>query len=127
MPQIAEIDTPAVLIDTSIVRRNLERAQAHIVGGGLTNLPHIKTHKLPGFARMQLELGATGITCQKLSEAGVMAGHGLDDILITYNILGANKLKRLRALAERIRLTVCADNAVVVEALAGAMTGAASG
>jgi len=61
--------------------------------------PHIKTHKLPRFAQQQVALGAVGITCQKLGEAEVMADAGLTDILLPYNILGASKLERLRALA----------------------------
>ena len=125
MPEIEKIDTPAVLIDVSLAEKNLARAQDHITARGMLARPHIKTHKLPRFAHRQIELGATGITCQKLSEAEVMAGHGIDDILITYNILGEGKLGRLRALADKIDLSVCADNAHVVSSLAGAMSGAA--
>lgn len=125
MQTLDNIDTPAVLIDTAIAERNLARAQLHIASRGMRVRPHIKTHKLPSFARRQIELGAHGITCQKLSEAEVMANHGISDILITYNILGAGKLKRLRALAERILVGVCLDNAPTIDGLAAAMAGIA--
>ena len=106
-------DTPAVLIDLSQAEANLMRAQAYADAQGFTLRPHIKTHKLPRFAKAALELGAKGITCQKIGEAEVMADAGIGDILITYNILGARKLERLKALAGRVTLAVVADGAAV--------------
>lgn len=120
MMRIADLETPSVLIDLDVMEANLRRWQAHCDKAGLANRPHIKTHKIPDFARRQVALGAVGITCQKLGEAEVMADAGLDDILITYNLLGAAKLARAVALARRVRLSVVADNAVVVEGLSDA-------
>ena len=117
-------DTPAVLIDLSKAEANLMRAQAFADAQGFTLRPHIKTHKLPRFAKAALEMGAKGITCQKIGEAQVMADAGIGDILITYNIVGARKLERLRALAERVKLAVVADNATVVDGYAAAFTDA---
>lgn len=117
------IETPAVLVDLDIVERNIARAEAHFASIGVAHRPHIKTHKIPRFAAAQVAAGATGITCQKVGEAEVMANGGLDDILITYNIMGDSKLKRLRALADRIKMAVTVDNAVVVEGLAQAFAG----
>jgi D-serine deaminase-like pyridoxal phosphate-dependent protein len=112
-------ETPAIVIDEAVARRNIARFQAHLDGHGVKSRPHIKTHKLPLFARAQIEAGAKGITCQKIGEAEVMADAGLDDILITFNILGPAKLARLKALAGRIaRLAVTADSAVTVDGLA---------
>lgn len=118
--RIADLDTPSVLIDLDVLEANLRRWQAHCDKAGLANRPHIKTHKIPDFARRQVELGAVGITCQKLGEAEVMADAGLSDILITYNLLGAAKLARAVALARRIRLSVVADNVVVIDGLSDA-------
>jgi D-serine deaminase-like pyridoxal phosphate-dependent protein len=118
-------DTPCVVIDLDIAERNLERAQAHFDALGISMRPHIKTHKLPRFAKQQIGLGAGGITCQKLGEAEVMADAGLDDIFLPYNIVGPSKLARLRALARRVRLCVCADSAAVVAGYAGAFAGMA--
>ena len=120
--RIEDLETPVVLIDVDRVEANLARAQAFADKHELALRPHIKTHKLPRFARRQVELGAVGITCQKLGEAEVMADAGITDIFLPYNLLGAAKLDRLRALHNRIRITVTADNAVVVDGLAGAFT-----
>lgn len=123
MSTIDTLSTPAVLIDLDRVEANLKRAQDYADAHGLPLRPHIKTHKLPRFAKRQIELGAAGIACQKLGEAEVMADAGLNDILIPYNILGEEKLGRMRALARRIRLRVCADSLTTVDGYAGAMRG----
>lgn len=107
---IAELETPCVLIDIDQVDANLKRAQAHADANGYSLRPHIKTHKLPLFAKRQVELGAVGITVQKLGEGEVMADAGLTDIFLPYNIIGATKLARLRALNERVTLAVTADS-----------------
>ena len=110
-----------MLIDLDRVEANLRRAQAYADAHGLKLRPHIKTHKIPELARRQVELGAVGITCQKLGEAEVMADAGIDDILLTFNLLGRAKLQRLVALARRVRLSVTLDNAVVASELDAAM------
>lgn len=112
-----EVETPAVLIDLDIVERNIAKCQAHCQRLGYSLRPHIKTHKLPLPARAQIDAGATGITCQKISEAEVMVDAGFDDILISYNIVGEIKLNRLWALAQRVRLITCADSSAVVAGL----------
>lgn len=112
------VETPAVLVDLDIVERNIQRCQDQCDRLGVAIRPHIKTHKLPLLARAQLAAGAVGITAQKIGEAEVMADAGIDDILITYNIVGEHKLARLRRLADRCRLSVVADSAAVVDGLA---------
>lgn len=121
-----DLDTPAVIIDRNIADANLRRAQAYADEHGLKLRPHIKTHKLPFWARRQLELGAIGISCQKLGEAEVMADAGVADIFIPYNIVGHEKLERLGALHDRIAISVSADSAETIEGYAEAFTDAAS-
>lgn len=116
------LDTPVVLIDLDRVEANLKRAQDYADAHNLPLRPHIKTHKLPRFARRQIELGAVGITCQKLGEAEVMADAGITDIFLPYNIIGADKLARLKALHERITISVTADSSYVVAGLAKTFT-----
>ena len=116
------LDTPAVVIDIERVEANLARAQAYADTNRLNLRPHIKTHKLPRFARRQLELGAVGITCQKLGEAEVMADAGIADIFIPYNILGAEKLDRLASLHDRIAVSVSADSETTVAGYAARFT-----
>jgi len=112
-----QFGTPAVVIDLDVVERNIARVQALCEAAGVSNRPHIKTHKSPVIAAMQRDAGASGITCQKIGEAEVMADAGQDDILIAYNILGEEKLNRLGRLLERTKVTVAADNPTVVAGL----------
>ncbi|MDL2409603.1 D-TA family PLP-dependent enzyme [Rhizobium calliandrae] len=116
---LTAIDTPAVLVDLDIAQRNIERFQRYADEHHLRLRPHIKTHKLPALAEMQLNAGAVGITCQKLSETEAMAdgSSAIRDVLITYNIVGQTKLKRLRMLAERIKVSVVADSITVIQGL----------
>lgn len=126
MPDITSIETPAFVIDERIALKNIRAAQAHCDAAGLKLRVHIKTHKLVHFAKAQIAAGAVGINCQKIGEAEVMAEGGLDDILITYNILGAKKLARLKALSGKVkRLSVTADSEEVVAGLSSTFTGAA--
>jgi len=121
-----EIGTPIAVVDLDVTERNIARLQSKLDGLGLGNRPHVKTHKSPELAKLQIAAGARGITVQKLGEAEVMAAAGIDDILITYNLLGAEKMSRLAALVSRgVRMTCAADNALVVQNLAraGAMAG----
>src|SRR3954467_7547842 len=106
--------TPAAVIDMDRVERNIARIQAACDAAGVANRPHIKTHKSPMLAKLQIAAGAKGITCQKLGEAEVMAEAGIDDILISYNLLGEEKMARLAALQGKAHMTVACDNSVVV-------------
>jgi D-serine deaminase-like pyridoxal phosphate-dependent protein len=121
----AEFGTPAVVIDLDRVERNIARVQALCAAAGVANRPHIKTHKSPLLARMQMTAGAHGITAQKLGEAEVMADGGIDDILISYNLIGEAVVGRLGALLKRSNITVAADNATVIAGLG--LAGAAAG
>lgn len=119
-----EFGTPTAVIDMDRVERNIARVQAACDAAGVANRPHIKTHKSPILAKLQIKAGARGITCQKLGEAEVMADAGIDDILISYNLLGDEKMARLGALRARIDVTVAADNPVVVADLTKAAAAA---
>ncbi|MBV9531732.1 MAG: alanine racemase, partial [Bradyrhizobium sp.] len=105
--------TPCAVVDMDKVDRNVARVQAMCDAAGVANRPHIKTHKSPLLAKMQIAAGARGITCQKLGEAEVMADAGISDILISYNLLGDEKMARLGALQAKASVTVAADNPVV--------------
>ena len=124
MPTIHDLDTPSILIDAARAEANIARAQAHADRNGLKLRPHIKTHKLPYWAKKQVAAGAVGITCQKIGEAEVMADAGLTDIFLPYNILGRAKLERLKALHGRVTLSVTADSMDTLEGLAATSTDA---
>ena len=72
----ADVDTPAVLIDTAVTSSNIKNYQKYCDEHGLNLRPHIKTHKIPELAKLQLAAGAVGITCQKVSEAEAMLSEG---------------------------------------------------
>jgi D-serine deaminase-like pyridoxal phosphate-dependent protein len=113
--RVSEIDTPAVLIDVEILERNVRRAAEHCRKHHVALRPHIKTHKMPPLAHVQIEAGAVGISVAKLGEAEVMADAGIQDLLVAYPIVGAAKLRRLASLAERARVTVALDSFEVAE------------
>ncbi|MBX3144536.1 MAG: alanine racemase [Trueperaceae bacterium] len=118
--RITEVDTPCVLIDLDVVQSNIERLQTYLDSHGINNRPHIKTHKLPLIAKWQVDAGAKGITVQSVGEAEVMAAAGIKDILITYNVMGAEKIKRLAAVARMANVRVAVDNAVALAAVGAA-------
>jgi D-serine deaminase-like pyridoxal phosphate-dependent protein len=122
MTRIEDLDTPAVVVLLDRLEDNITRVQGIISSRGLLNRPHIKTHKIPAIGKLQMQAGATGLTCQKLGEAQVFIDAGIcEDLLLTYNIIGEQKTDRLMALAARVkRLAVVADNETVLLGLSEA-------
>src|SRR6476660_3785396 len=114
------LETPVATVDLDRLAANIARLQQYLDQHHIANRPHIKTHKIPAIAHMQVAAGAVGITCQKLGEAEVMADAGIEDIFLPYNILGAAKLERLMQLTRRVRISVTADSDVTVRGLAEA-------
>ena len=115
-----DLETPSVLIDLDLMEQNIVRMQSHCDALGINFRPHIKTHKIPAIAQMQLDAGAVGIACQKVSEAEVFAAAGFDDIQIPYNIVGKRKTRRLAELAKRAKVCVTVDSQAVVDGIAAA-------
>jgi D-serine deaminase-like pyridoxal phosphate-dependent protein len=117
-----DLDTPAVTVRLDIMEANIRRVQALLDRHGIANRPHIKTHKIPALGKLQMQAGAVGITCQKLGEVEVFTDAGVaDDVLLTFNIVGAAKAERLLTLAPRLRrLAVVLDNEVVARSLSDA-------
>ena len=112
---ISEIPTPAVLIESSKLARNIARMQTAVSEGGKLLRPHCKTHKSPAIARMQLAAGARGICCAKLGEAEVFADAGVDDIRLPYPLNPVNA-ERVFALAARLTLSFVVDDLAVARA-----------
>lgn len=108
---IYDLDTPTTLIDLDRLEKNIHEWQAHADKCKIQFRSHIKTHKIPEIARMQIAAGARGIVCAKVSEAEPFADAGIEDICIAYPVVGEVKWRRLAALATRIRsLTVNCDS-----------------
>jgi len=118
--RIEELDTPALVVDLDKLEANIAKLQSYLSSHGIANRPHIKTHKIPEIAHMQIRAGAVGVTCQKLGEAEVMADAGIRDIFIPYNLLGEQKLARLARLMQRATVSVAADSEVTARGLSEA-------
>ncbi|MBN1873550.1 MAG: D-TA family PLP-dependent enzyme [Anaerolineae bacterium] len=123
---IDDLETPVAVVDLDKLEANITGLQQYLDKYGIVNRPHIKTHKIPEIAWMQINAGAVGITCQKLGEAEVMAQAGIRDIFLPYNIIGETKLEHLIRLARRIKISVTADSAFVVHGLSEAARHTAS-
>jgi len=115
------VDTPSLILMLDAFARNLDRLMQ--ASHGLRVRPHAKSHKCPDVAKHQIAKGAVGICCQKLSEAACFAQAGIQDILITNQIVGPKKFKHLRALAEQVNLGVLVDHPAQIAALASHMSG----
>jgi 3-hydroxy-D-aspartate aldolase len=115
-----EVDTPALVVDLAAFEANLRRLPQEIAGRSVRLRPHAKTHKCPIIALQQVELGAVGVCVQKVGEAEAMVQGGVKDVLVTNEIVGRQKLRRLAALAHLARIGVCVDDQGQVRALAEA-------
>jgi D-serine deaminase-like pyridoxal phosphate-dependent protein len=113
-----DLDTPALYVDLDVLERNIAQMQEQCRGWGVDLRPHVKTHKIPEIAQMQLDAGAIGITVAKLGEAEVLPG---DDVLIAYPLVKA-KLPRLRELTKSRRVKVAVDSVDVARDLEGIKT-----
>ncbi len=107
---LSEIDTPALIVDLDAFERNLDTMATKVNEAGVTLRPHSKTHKSPWIAHKQKERGAIGICCQKISEAEIMAAGGIENILVSNQVLGNTKLDRLAILNRDARVMVCVDH-----------------
>jgi 3-hydroxy-D-aspartate aldolase len=118
---LAEIATPALVIDLDAFERNLDRMRDFLAATGLRLRAHAKTHKSVDIARLQIERGgAVGICCQKVSEAEVFVRGGIGDVLVSNEIVGEARARRLARLAHRARIAVAVDDAASVPVLSAA-------
>ena len=121
---IDTLDTPALVLDLDVVEANIARTVEIAQHAGARLRPHIKTHRMLAVARLQIDAGAHGICCAKTGEAEVFADGGIDDIFIANQVVGTAKMRRLRALAERVRLAVGVDHPEQIDLLSQAFGGA---
>lgn len=117
---VAEIDTPALLVDLPRLQANIQHFAQMAASAGVKLRPHCKTHKTREIARLQLAAGCEGITCAKLGEAEVYADAGISDIFVAYPVIGREKARRAAELARRCRLIVGVESATGVQQLSEA-------
>ncbi|MEO6895880.1 MAG: DSD1 family PLP-dependent enzyme [Caldimonas sp.] len=117
---VADLDTPALVIDIDAMERNLAAMAAFARARGVRLRPHAKMHKCAAIARLQIAAGAVGICVQKTSEAEALAAQGLGDIFISNEVVRPAKLARVAELARHVRLAIAVDSAEGVDLLAEA-------
>ena len=113
---IEDIDTPALIVDLDALDRNIGRMAEFSRAAGIALRPHAKTHKCPAIARRQVAAGAVGQCCQKVGEAEALVRGGIGDVLVSNEVVGMPKLRRLAALAAEARIALCFDDAAQVAA-----------
>ena len=121
---LEEVETPALIIELDAFEKNLERMAAMVGAASVRLRPHSKTHKCPAIARRQIALGAVGACCQKVGEAEALVEGGIDNVLVSNQIVGHRKLARLARLARDARIGVCVDDLGNVAELSQAAEGA---
>jgi 3-hydroxy-D-aspartate aldolase len=107
--RIEEVDTPALILDLDAFEKNLDTLNQS-VASRVRVRAHAKTHKCPEIAKRQIAAGAVGVCCQKVSEAEALVEGGIQDVLVSNEIVGASKIERLAALSQRAHIGVCVDN-----------------
>lgn len=111
--------TPAVVVDLPTVRRNIAKLVTYARKHNLKVRPHTKTHKSLRVARMQVEMGCSGLTFAKLGEIGAM-GAATDDVLLAYPALDDYRRTHLTEIAKSKSLRVAFDSATAAERIGAA-------
>ncbi|WP_035715912.1 DSD1 family PLP-dependent enzyme [Azorhizobium doebereinerae] len=119
-----EVDTPALILDLDAFEANLDTMAARLAPTGAKLRAHAKTHKSAVIARLQMARGAVGQCVQKVGEAEALAHAGIDDILVSNEVVSPRKLARLAALSPIARVQVCADDPAMVPVLEAAAAAA---
>lgn len=118
---LADVPTPALLLDEAALMRNVDKMAAFLAGKGKGFRPHAKTHKCPEVARRQLAAGAVGICAAKVSEAYVLVQAGIDKVLITSAVLAPAKARVLAELSRQAQIDVVVDSLAGFETLSQAL------
>lgn len=116
MPSLADLPTPALLLDADKLERNLDRMAAKCERLDVRLRPHIKTHKSPHVCRMQIERGARGITVATLYEAKRFAEADFDDITWAFPI-PLSRVGEAVELSRKVTLRLLIDSAEAIDAL----------
>ena len=107
---ISAIETPALIVDLDAFEANLQAMADFAKAQGVRLRPHGKTHKSAVIGKRQMDLGAVGLCCQKVSEAEALVAGGVSDVLVTNEVLGKSRLARLAALTAKARIGICVDS-----------------
>jgi D-serine deaminase-like pyridoxal phosphate-dependent protein len=118
---LQQVPTPALVLDLDVFEDNLRAMQVLTESHGVSLRTHAKAHKCPEVALRQVALGAVGICCQKVSEAVPFVQAGIQNVLISNQVVAAPQLQLLAQLARRASMAVCVDHPQALLALSQAM------
>lgn len=119
---ISTLDTPSMIVDLDLMEANISKLMSQLLPTGVNIRPHLKTTKSAALARRLNAAGAKGGCVAKLSEAEVMCALGFDDLLITCEIVGPPKVRRLVDLfANHRKLRIVVDDAGAATAIDDAL------
>ena len=119
---VAELDTPALVVDLTVLEQNLATVHAFFRNRTARIRPHVTAHRCPALAHKQLAAGDTvgGISVTTLGEAEVFANNGFHDIVVANTVVTVPKIRRLCALARGTTLTIAVDHPANVQQLSEA-------
>lgn len=115
--QIRELETPAILVDRSVLMYNLKRYQEACNVNGKALWPMIKTHKSVELAKLQKEVGAAGFLCGTLDECEALCDAGLTPLMYAYPVADEVSCRRVVELAKRCEFYARLDDADAAAAL----------
>jgi D-threonine aldolase len=122
----AELTTPALLLDLGTLKANLGFMAEHMQGVPTTLRAHVKVHKSPHIARLEVEYGAVGVGCATVWEAIVMARAGINDVFVINEVVGPEKTRALALLAREANVKTAVDDPAQIDELSRAATAAGS-
>ncbi len=113
-----QLETPALILDSGKLERNLARMNDHVKRLGARLRPHVKTSKSVDVVRRAVTPGTGGITVSTLKEAEQFFAAGYRDILYAVGI-ALNKLEHVTALRARgCDVTIILDSIDAAHAVA---------
>jgi D-serine deaminase-like pyridoxal phosphate-dependent protein len=116
-PVLAELETPALLIDLDAMESNIARMAERFKGSGVSLRPHFKNHKCIAIARRQIAAGAIGLTTATVAEAEALVNAGIGSVLLANEVLGSNKIRRWHDLSSRAEVLGAIDHPDAIHAV----------
>ena len=102
--KLHDVATPALLLDADAFERNCETLRSAVALTGVRARPHMKAHKSGALAKRQLvllDVHASGVCAQTVAELEAAVDAGVRDVLLTNEVVGADKIKRVAAAAKK--------------------------
>lgn len=115
---LAELETPALLLDRAKLDANIARMRAALAPHGVDLRPHLKTAKNADIARLMTEGWSGAVTVSTLKEADRFLAAGFTDILYAVGIAPGKLPHAARLRAEGADLGLLVDSVEAAVAVA---------